>query len=216
MNDRVGNWRRALGADVAPGPADEAGQDLVDRWSQPHREYHTLEHLDRMLSIVDDHAELAEDANTVRLAAWFHDAVYDPDASDNEERSALLAREVLDALALPPERIREVVRLVLLTAGHRVRPDDRNGSLMADADLAILAAEPDEYDAYARAVRREYAHVPQEAFRAGRALVCESLRKLADAGELYRIVPQAGDWTDRARGNLSRELAALTADQSGD
>jgi predicted metal-dependent HD superfamily phosphohydrolase len=180
--------------------------DLVARWSEPHRHYHTLDHLAQVLSIVDTHAALAADAAAVRLAAWFHDAVYDPRATDNEERSAALAESTLAATGLPAARIAEVARLVRLTAGHAVADGDRNGALLADADLAILAVPSDAYDRYAAAVRREYAHVPDEAFRAGRAAV---LRHLLDLPELYRIVPNRGEWTERAVANLRRELAAL-------
>ena len=180
--------------------------DLVVRWSEPHRHYHTLDHLAQVLSIVDAHAALAADAAAVRLAAWFHDAVYDPRATDNEERSAALAESTLAATGLPAARIAEVARLVRLTAGHAVADGDRNGALLADADLAILAAPPDVYDRYAAAVRREYAHVPDDAFRAGRAAV---LRHLLDLPELYRIVPARTEWTERAVANLRRELAEL-------
>ena len=180
--------------------------DLVARWSEPHRHYHTLDHLAQVLSIVDSHTALAADAAAVRLAAWFHDAVYDPRATDNEERSAALAESTLAAAGLPAARVAEVARLVRLTAGHAVADGDRNGALLADADLAVLAAPPDAYDRYAAAVRREYAHVPDEAFRAERAAV---LLHLLDLPELYRIVPDRVEWTERAVGNLRRELAAL-------
>jgi predicted metal-dependent HD superfamily phosphohydrolase len=181
-------------------PGTEAlGRDLLDRWSEPHRQYHTVDHLAAVLAVVDRYAHLAADADAVRLAAWFHDAVYDPRATDNEERSADLADR---ALGDP-----EVARLVRLTAGHEVAPGDANGALLADADLAILAADRDAYDRYAAAVRREYAHVPEDAFRAGRARI---LRGLVALPALYRIVPPRADWEAAARANLARELAALT------
>jgi predicted metal-dependent HD superfamily phosphohydrolase len=186
--------------------------DLLDRWSEPHRHYHTRDHLAAVLSIVDAYADLASDAEAVRLAAWFHDAVYDPRAPDNEERSALLAVDVLGAAGVPAARVAEVARLVRLTAGHEVGHGDRNGALLADADLAVLAAPPEAYDRYAAAVRREYAHVPDDAFRAGRAVV---LRHLLDLPALYRIVPERAAWTARAGANLRRELATLTSGATG-
>jgi predicted metal-dependent HD superfamily phosphohydrolase len=154
---------------------------------------------------VDSHAGLATEADAVRLAAWFHDAVYDPRAADNEERSALLAETALAGLGVNPD---EVARLVRLTATHEVAPDDRNGALLADADLATIAAPPHEYDRYVAAIRREYAHVPDERFRVGRINV---LRRLADLPALYRIVPDRAAWTDRAHENLARELRRLTS-----
>jgi predicted metal-dependent HD superfamily phosphohydrolase len=190
--DLAARWSR-----LRPG-ADALGQDLLNRWSEPHRHYHTLDHLAAVLAVIDRYADLAADPDAVRLAAWFHDAVYDPRAADNEERSAELAERHLG----DPE----VARMVRLTAGHQVAPGDLNGALLADADLAILAAGPAAYDRYAAAVRREYGHVPEDAFRAGRARVLESLVALP---ELYRIVPPRATWDSLARANLARELAEL-------
>lgn len=189
-------WRALL-----PG-AEALGERLLDRWSEPHRRYHTLDHLAAVLAVVDRYADLARDADAVRLAAWFHDAVYDPRAGDNEERSAALAETEL-AGSVAPGAVAETARLVRLTAGHTVEPGDANGALLADADLAILAAAPADYDRYARAIRAEYAHVPDDAFRAGRAAV---LAALAALPSLYRVVPERAEWEARARTNLAREL----------
>ncbi len=197
MDSLRGRWRVLL-----PG-AEALGERLLDRWSEPHRRYHTPDHLAFVLDVIDRYADLARDADAVRLAAWFHDAVYDPRAGDNEERSARLAEAELAGLG---ERAAEVARLVRLTAGHAVEPGDANGALLADADLAILAAAPADYDRYAEAIRAEYAHVPDDAFRAGRAAVLESLAGLPS---LFRVVPEQADWEARARANLARELRTL-------
>jgi predicted metal-dependent HD superfamily phosphohydrolase len=188
-------------------PAGEAvGRELLARWSEPHRRYHTVAHLSFMLDVIDAHADLADDADAVRLAAWFHDAVYEVFAQDNEARSASLAVQQLPALGLSTARTEEVARLVRLTAGHAVEAGDRNGALLADADLAILAAEPSDYARYAAAVREEYAAVPDAVFRPGRAAI---LRKLADLPDLFRIVPARAEWSARARVNLGAEIATL-------
>lgn len=203
MADRdelAGRWRV-----LVPG-AEGLGAQLLERWSEPQRHYHTLDHLAAVLSIVEEHAALADDPDAVRLAAWFHDAVYDPRADDNEERSAVLAEQELRRAGVPAGRVVETARLVRLTAGHGVVAGDRNGALLADADLAILAAPPDEYDRYAAAVRREYAHVPEDLFRAGRVAVLDALRRLPT---LYRIVPSRAEWDARAQANIDRELGAL-------
>jgi predicted metal-dependent HD superfamily phosphohydrolase len=189
-----------------PAGTDRLGADLIERWSEPHRHYHDRGHLLAVLAVIDRHAGLVPDPDVVRLAAWFHDAVYDPRAADNEERSAALAEAVLPGAGMDPVRIGEVARLVRLTAGHDVADGDPGGALLADADLAILAAAEADYDRYARAVRREYAHVPEDAFRAGRAAV---LRGLAALPALYRVVPARVEWERRARANLDRELRTL-------
>jgi predicted metal-dependent HD superfamily phosphohydrolase len=184
---------------AAPPGSDGLARELLGRWREPHRQYHTVAHLAAMLSIVRERP-------AVELAIWFHDAIYDPRAAGNEEASAALAERSLTAVGASPATVAEVARLVRLTATHDPGPDDDAGALLCDADLAILAADPAVYDAYAAAVRREYAHVPDEAFRAGRAAV---LRRFLQRPALYRIVPERDEWDRRARDNLTRELSTL-------
>jgi predicted metal-dependent HD superfamily phosphohydrolase len=187
-------WRVA-----APPGSDALACELLDRWREPHRHYHTLAHLAATLAIVGRRP-------VVELAAWFHDAVYDPRVTDNEEASAQLAERSLPAVGIAPATVAEVARLVRLTATHDPGPGDGAGALLCDADLSILAADPARYDAYAAAVRREYGHVPDEAFRVGRA---EVLRHLLGLPVLYRAVPERAEWEVRARANLARELSTL-------
>jgi predicted metal-dependent HD superfamily phosphohydrolase len=202
-------WRDALPPSAPPAAASRIGDDLMGRWNQPHRHYHTAEHLARVLSVIDDYAGTASDAAAVRLAAWYHDAIYDPFRVDNEEASALLAEATLPDLGVAPERIHEVARLIRLTASHDPAPGDRNGSLLTDADLAILAAPRDEYRTYTVAVRREYAHVPDAAFIAGRAEVLNNLLRLP---RLFHTPALRERWEDLARQNISRELTDLRND----
>ncbi|WP_258398394.1 HD domain-containing protein [Micromonospora noduli] len=213
MADLLDRWRAAArGAGASPAPdTTRAGEQLIARWREPHRNYHTLAHLTAVLDVVDQHADLATRADAVRLAAWFHDAVYDPRAAGdaNERDSAALAESVLTGLGVPAPTVTEVRRLVLLTAGHTVAPGDRDGALLCDADLAVLAAPPANYERYAAAIRREYAHVPEPAFRAGRAAVLTGLLALP---ALFRSPPLASRWEEPARDNVRRELAALTGE----
>ncbi len=191
------------GGEAAGAPA---GADLLARWSEPGRRYHTADHLSFMLSIVDEADPAGADLTAVRLAAWFHDAVYDPRGTDNECASADLAQQMLPPLAVAPSTVAEVVRLVLLTADHRVAPGDVNGALLVDADLAILGTPPARYRAYADAIRAEYAHVPDDAFRAGRSTV---LGRLLSLDVLFHLAPHRAAWDAPARDNMRAELAAL-------
>jgi predicted metal-dependent HD superfamily phosphohydrolase len=190
-----------------PGPP-VIGADLVRRYAEPHRRYHTATHLADVLDHVDELADEADDAGAVRLAAWFHDAVYDPSRGDNEERSAVLAERMLADTDLPAEVVTEVARLVRLTTTHQPDPGDRNGAVLCDADLAILAADPERYAAYASAVRAEYAAVPDDAFRQGRADVLLGLLALS---ALFRTAPARERWETAARHNLRAELMLLGA-----
>ncbi|MGY1591177.1 HD domain-containing protein [Geodermatophilus sp. SYSU D00708] len=180
---------------------------VVAAWSEPHRRYHDLAHLAAVLGLVGELAEAASDPDAVRLAAWYHDVVYDPRRGDNEQVSAERARAGLRGL-VPDERVAEVVRLVLLTAGHDPAPDDANGAVLCDADLAVLAGPPAAYAAYASAVREEYGHLPDAEFTAGRIAVLEHLLALP---RLYRLPAVADGWTPRARANLTAELSLLRA-----
>lgn len=188
----------------------DLGGRLVERYAEPHRSYHDARHLAEVLDRLDlllPEVAGSVDREAVVLAAWFHDAVYDtgPDrAAHNEERSAVLAESELRRAGVPPDRVAEVARLVRLTAEHDAAADDPAGAVLCDADLGVLAAEPDRYDEYATAVREEYAHVPDDAFRHGRAGV---LRRLLALDPIFRTAPAA--WERAARANVMRELAAL-------
>ncbi|GAB4060352.1 HD domain-containing protein [Catellatospora paridis] len=195
--DRFATAARAAGATAPDSVLAEVGTELINRWSEPQRHYHTVEHLAACLDLVGDEPVVA-------LAVWGHDAVYDPTAADNEERSAVLTGELLTECGLPVALVEEVTRLVRLTAGHSVSPGDRDGALLADADLAILAAPWPDYVRYVAAVRAEYAHVPDDLWRIGRSTVLQSLLALPT---LYHHTPAL---EPSARANLQRELDSLT------
>jgi predicted metal-dependent HD superfamily phosphohydrolase len=178
---------------------------LIAAWSQPHRRYHDLAHLAAVLGLVSE-LEGAADPDAVRLAAWYHDVVYDPRRQDNEQVSAERARAGLRGL-VPGVRIAEVERLVRLTAGHDPEPGDADGAVLCDADLAVLAGPPEAYVAYASAVRQEYGHLSDEEFTAGRVAVLESLLALP---ALYRTPAAARQWEETARANLTAELTLLS------
>jgi predicted metal-dependent HD superfamily phosphohydrolase len=189
---------------ATPAAAAAVADDLLARYAQPHRRYHTLEHIGEVLDVL---ARLgAEDA--VTLAAWFHDAVYDPRAEPavSERASAVLAREQLAALGAPPPFAEEVARLVELTAGHAPAAEDRAGRALADADLAILGAPPRRYERYRLDVRAEYAHVPDDAWRAGRAAV---LRAFIERDRIFHDAALQAELDARARANLRAELELL-------
>ena len=185
---------------------DAMGADLIRRYSEPHRRYHTTEHLRQVLVMID---ELAGDQDLflVRLAAWFHDAVYaiPPGQVTNEEASARLAIRELSRAGLEQEDLTQVARLVRLTETHLPGSRDPEGELLCDADLAILAAEPAAYARYVEAVRAEYAAVSEPEFLAGRLAVLTDLagREIFRTGKGHRL-------TDAARANLEAEMRLLT------
>jgi predicted metal-dependent HD superfamily phosphohydrolase len=195
------------GPEAAPDPAPY-GRELLDRWAEPQRRYHTLDHLVTVLARVTELTSYAADPDIVALAAWFHDVVYRPDRTENEERSAHLAERALPEAGLSPARTAEVARLVRLTVTHDPAPGDRNGEVLCDADLAVLAGAPAAYAEYAAAVREEYAFVPDDTFRSSRA---DILRRLLGLPTLFRTPYGQEHWEAVARRNVATELELLEA-----
>ena len=208
--ERAGSHRQAT---------DELRDDLLDAWSAPSRHYHDATHLLSVLDAIDimrlRAAELGTPLSerellTARLGAWFHDAVYEGIAGDDERASAALAVERLGVLHVDAALVADVERLVLATIAHEVQAGDRAGEVLMDADLAVLARSGDGYARYTALVRRDYAHVPDELWRTGRASV---LRTLLATPRLFVSPAAPEDWESRARRNLERELAALSGEQ---
>jgi predicted metal-dependent HD superfamily phosphohydrolase len=191
--------------DLGTSPASlDTFERLLARYREPQRHYHTVRHVSAVLRQI---AALAtsvppDDLPAVRLAAFFHDAVYRP-ASDDEAASAALARRELLALGVLPERVDAVAQLVLSTAAHR--PRTRDEEVLCDADLAVLAAPPAVYEAYARGVRAEYGNVDDDVWRSGRGEVLEGF---LSQEHIFSTAPMHAR-EPRARANLEAELASL-------
>ena len=197
LNDLPARWPLSGAAAVC--------DELLSAYADPARGYHDTRHLTEVLDRLDEltGAGAPFDRVEVGLAAWFHDGVYDG-RHGAEERSAAWAETAL--AGHEPELVAEVARLVRLTESHRPAVDDANGGALSDADLAILAATPTRYAEYLVDVRREYAHVPDEDFRAGRAAV---LSDLLAKPELFHTAYAREHWEPVARANVEAELSRL-------
>jgi predicted metal-dependent HD superfamily phosphohydrolase len=208
----VEQWSDLAGELVwADGPSSRAVDDLVDRYRQPHRHYHGIAHLAQVLQSAAQLCAPSAPPAAVRLALWFHDAVYAGKPGDDEEQSALLAERVLSDLGTDEALVTRVAAGVRATAGHLQPVHNESNTdiaLVLDADLSILGADPGDYDTYTAGVRAEYAHVADGAFRTGRLAVVETL--LARPG-LFVTAAARSRWEERARQNLRREREVLTA-----
>jgi len=209
-------WKLDL-AELAPQAHSDAvlavGADLLRRWAEPQRRYHTSRHLVEMFWALEDLEKAGEvhgrEGPLGRVAAWFHDAVYDPaqPPGANETASAELAVRDLSALGLDADDVATVRGLVLATETHELQV----GGLPAafhDADLWILSAPAERYAEYTAQVREEYATVPDDAFATGRAAV---LRPFLERDSIYATPTAREQWGETARLNLARELEDLTA-----
>lgn len=186
-------------------------ENLVRRYSEPHRRYHTLDHLRAMCQMLSEFEGEFAAPDAVYLAVFFHDAIYDSSSTTNEKASADLATSFLTENGVTPSIILNVEQLILATAAHFQETDAVDAGWFLDADLAILAAEPDAYSEYAMAVRQEYSQFSDKAFRAGRM---RFLKTILDAPLLYRTDILRERFEAPARKNLQNELSQLLSNQS--
>lgn len=199
-------WRK----DAARFSASEAPKifaSLIARHSEPQRDYHGLSHLTALLALLNKHAPHIAPGSPNRLAIWWHDAIYDPTAKDNEEQSVVLARADLAKLGASSVLVEDVATIIFATKNHWAGPSLGEHDLFLDADIAILGAPHAIYDAYTAAVRKEYAWAPDDAFRNGRSAF---LSKALTWPRLFRTDTFETAYAAQARANIQRELAALT------
>jgi predicted metal-dependent HD superfamily phosphohydrolase len=199
-------WRLLMAFALDEGVARQAFEGVVVAYSTVDRAYHNLDHVQHVLDMIQMLSAQAEDLASVQLAAWFHDVVYQPQAKDNEERSAAYAEWMLRSLGLPEVIITSTQRLILLTKSHSINASDVDGCILLDADLAILGAESLQYWQYANAIRKEYAFVNDVDYCQGRRRVlADFLRR----DRIYTTALMPAIVETRARQNLQAEIACL-------
>ena len=191
-------WRDLGLAVPAPTVLDE----VIRAWAEPHRKYHTLQHLRECLALFEGSRALAGHPGEVAIALWFHDAVYDTSRHDNEAASADWARRVLLEAGATGERAGRVHALIMATR-HSESPATPDAKLLVDIDLAILGAAPARFDEYERQIRDEYGFVPEATFRAKRG---EILRMFLARPVLFSTPACAARFDAPARANLARAL----------
>ncbi|MEP6722214.1 MAG: N-methyl-D-aspartate receptor NMDAR2C subunit [Variovorax sp.] len=190
-------WRSAWAAlklDPPPGLLDE----LLARYAQPQRRYHTLQHLDECLAGFEREQAHAVRPGEVALALWFHDAIYEVQGHDNEARSADWARDALQRAGASDTVAQRVHALVMATC-HDAEPVDADAQLLVDIDLSILGAPPERFAEYERQIRAEYAHVPPATFEPRRR---EILGRFLARDPLYLTPGLRAQCEARARINL--------------
>src|SRR5262245_24459706 len=182
--------------------------EIERAYGEAHRHYHTLEHIAALLALLDQFGEGAEDRDALQLSVVFHDIVYDPRRGDNEAASARLASERLASLGFSRDLVVKVASYIRATchAASSEAIGDPDLALFLDLDLSILAAQCGAYRAYAQAVRREYAFVPDQLYRSGRRRV---LQGFLARERIYRTEALRGNWEQAARANLAAEIAGL-------
>jgi predicted metal-dependent HD superfamily phosphohydrolase len=186
---------------------ETAFADLVDSYSAAHRYYHNLKHIHNVLEIIETLKTYTDNLPAVQLAAWLHDIVYDPQAKDNEEKSAEYADKFLRNLGVPITEINTVKRLILNTKHHQADIDDLDSQVLLDADLGILAVNPQKYREYADAIRLEYSWLSTREYVIARQQV---LQKFLQRSNIY-FTPLMLEFAELfARYNLNTEIQLLS------
>jgi len=202
------DWQRSLSPFVLRQDLIQPTfQVLVAAYSESGRVYHTLDHLQQVLDTIQQLRQEANNLSIVQLAAWFHDAVYQVRATDNEAQSAALAEQLLGNLEVPPGAIAQIQRLILQTQHHQADSPDPDSQVLLDADLAILAAPPQRYQAYAAAIRQEYGWLTDMAFRQGRRPL---LQQFLQRDRLFYTETMFQQAETQARTNLQWEFRSLS------
>lgn len=178
---------------------------LVDLYSAEGRYYHTIRHIQAMLEFLERHKDKIENFDSVFLATWYHDAVYDSKSKSNELDSAEMMKQDMASLALPEEIVDSIYELIMATQKHEKKTTEEDESLFLDADLSILARPPHVYAIYYENIRKEYAWVSEEDYKTGRRNVLQSF---LNRQKIYFSDTMAGN-ESIARKNIEDEISKL-------
>ncbi|MDU6110926.1 MAG: hypothetical protein E6631_00680 [Winkia neuii] len=207
-----------IGVDLDRAQLEELAGQLLAKWDSPNRHYHNVQHLVAVLSGIDELQGCTHDPDLLRVAVWLHGIVFvdyeDGDdaraVGEDEVASASAAAKILKATGLDESVVERICGLIISMKSHRSYPDDVDQQVLLDADMSMLAADPQDYRDYVAAVREEYAHVPEAAYCRFRRRI---VRKLLGRNAIFNS-PMAEDWDSVARNNLEAEKARLDTELS--
>lgn len=201
------HWHNAITAfNCNPLIADQILSEIIAAYSQPHRYYHTLQHLHFVLTKIELLQTSVKNLPAVKIAVFFHDFVYDTHENDNEEKSAEYAGNILKKISIPNSIIRKIKYLILSTKNHQA--NDIDTQVLLDGDLAILATPPIEYQRYAQAIRQEYHWVAETEYIIARRQVLE---KFLQRQYIYCTPVMIELFEELARYNIKTEIQYLSS-----
>lgn len=199
-------WQALDVEDSVRANLEQTYGDLVARYGESHRHYHTGQHLMECFDRWDQGLSRVADPGALELALWFHDGIYDPHRSDNEARSGAWMAAVAIAAGVEARRVAWAVEAIAATAHGMAEPQDRAVGLLLDLDLGILAAARDRFDEYCQQIRREYDWVPDEIYRPKR---CQILQGFLERPAIFWTPEHRDRHEAQARDNLQRAIADL-------
>ncbi len=195
----------AINSGIEPERVNRLWQDIINRYNEPIRAYHTLEHLHQLFAQFEQIKDRLQQPSIIALALFYHDIIYEPTRTDNEVKSAEYASEALSKY-LTVEQTERIYNLIMMTADHQITDkSDLDARYLLDMDLSILGANRQEYEQYAQSVRQEYSHVTVADYRLGRTKV---LKKLLAHDKLY-LTDYYQRLESQARDNIKREMTLL-------
>ena len=200
----IERWQ-ALLRDFGVAPETDTFSQLQSAYAEKHRAYHTSRHIDECLSLFDELKQLAEHPTEVECALWFHDAIYKPMSSSNEEQSANWMADFGVRVGLRSESVARI-RAHIMATRHVGLAVDNDSGLVVDVDLAILGADAVRYGEFERDVRREYRWVPGIVYRSKRAGI---LQAFLDRPRIYHCEPAHARFEGNARTNVSAAIRRL-------
>lgn len=203
----IEHWLRCFSALSLQEPAEAQFTDVIHRYAEPHRAYHTAQHLEECFQAFERAHRLGQSPGAVGIALFYHDAIYDTHARDNEEKSAALARQVLAGVGAESSLLQSVTDLILVTR-HAAMPETADQKLVVDIDLSILGVARDRFDEYERQVRQEYSWVEEAIFRSVRSRI---LQDFLARPTIYSTATFRDRLERPAHENLQRSIAALAA-----
>jgi predicted metal-dependent HD superfamily phosphohydrolase len=198
-------WKR-----LGVAPSDEVlFDDIIAAYREPHRHYHTLQHLDECFAKWQTVKADAQHPEEIELALWFHDAIYDVARPDNEARSADWGRAAVESAQLS-QAVADRVHALVMATRHNAVPSDADQRLLVDVDLSILGAAAERFDEYERQIRAEYSAVPLPQFRAARRRV---LAEFLNRPAIFNTPVLVATYEMQARHNLARSIEKLNQAQ---
>ena len=201
-------WRKswgALGVAISPVLLRDF-EDLIARYSEPHRRYHTVRHLEECFEKLAEVRALAEHPAEVEIALWYHDAIYDTRSKENEAESAALARAKVLAAGGVEKSASRISQLIMATR-HDVVPNGKDAKLLVDVDLSILGATAERFDEYEQQVREEYSWVPESVFRKERRRILQTILARPSIFNTQLFIDR---YEAQARNNLERSITRLS------
>lgn len=194
-----------LGIDSAK--AQKYFDQLLNAYGESERFYHNMEHISRMLEKIESFSADIEDMPVLKLAIWYHDVVYDPKATDNEEQSANLAESIMLDLGLEKDKVQKIKDYILATKDHNVSPEDAfDLVLLIDVDFETLGGSWEDFEKYRKAIRKEYSWLSDEKYIDGTR---KFFNNMLARDRIYNTQVMYDKLEDQARANLNRALKEL-------